>query len=227
MSESLKGTQRITPQEGEYSITPKVAEFIQDEADVAYRELAEMDEDTAVAQSQLIRDLRTGEYQVLTWIEQNLNPETVLYPWSSSDIIPREVFSENKVIHLSLEGYGKDAEGNNGNEKPFERMGSGIRVIADTENIPLDNESVDLVVALEGSLIEDPEHINELRRVLKNGGRVLVARDFMFYDTDEQRQEMRSKISDLSEGFEFQRTPDEVTYQGNDVTIEYYFLTKE
>ncbi len=216
----------ISPEQGRtVEIASEVNTFITSEADRVEKETAQyLDKESAKVQGQLIEDLRRGEYFALKWLDGQYRPETVLYPGSGGDRIPKYVFGGDKVVHISLEEYaGKEEEIG---KRYFEDIREGMNTIADVGFLPLQDSSVDLVVLLESNFIEEPRYIGELTRVLKSNGMILLSKDFMSYEDDKERESKREKLANIFDGLVFEKLPTETDYGGENIDIEYYILRK-
>lgn len=230
-------------QSSDYTIPPEVNKFIDSEAKVSYEEtfLAYQEQgfdgrtSKAIAklQEQSIRDLRTGEYFVLLWLDEQYRPETVLYPGSGGDRIPDFVFG-SRVAYLSLEEYAEEDEsGEKIGKRHFEELEGVVRRLADVEALPLPNSSVDVIILLESSFVDEPDYVGEFVRVLKNDGVMVLSRDFTFHEEESEeereaeRESKRNELANLSPSLILERVPQEVDFQGGNIKVEYYLLRKK
>lgn len=125
----------------------------------------------------------------LKWVEQFYRPQKIYYPGSGFDRLPKAVFGENRVTHLSLEETGKVLLKGDKRKKVggyFSKLGSGKKVEGDFLHSPFKDESFDMVLvhdtpfdATEGGLVE-------FWRVLRAGG-VLVLDNSGWDDKQLQR----------------------------------------
>jgi hypothetical protein len=122
-------------------------------------------------------DYRISEYLFLKWLDENFSFKKILYAGSGSDIIPKLVFGDRKVIHTSLEEY------DNGNTNYFPDLGDGIKVITDNRQLPFKDNSFDLVLyfGLPPEIVKD--QVSEFKRVLKNNG-LAVGENCLLNDED-------------------------------------------
>lgn len=103
----------------------------------------------------------------LQWIANRYHPNLIYYPGSGCDSLPKIVFGEEKVVHVSLE-ENSDVGGY------FSRLGSGIKIIADMRKPPFRSDLFDVII------LHDipPETIKEsmpgFLRVLKTGGITVI-----------------------------------------------------
>lgn len=113
------------------------------------------------------RDYKVSQYLFLKWINNTFHQEKILYAGSGFDVLPKFVFGEEKVFHISLEDYKE------GDCKYFPVLGSGLKVIADNQSLPFDKDNFEMVLlfGLPVETIED--QLSETIRVLKNSGLIV------------------------------------------------------
>lgn len=105
----------------------------------------------------------------LIWVREKYNPQFVYYPFSGWHITPREIFGQDRVVHLS-----------NDDNNPFLRdIGSGIRVRGDVSRQPFRDEVFDVIFLNRHDVRgKDRKRIfAEFRRVLKEDGLFVVDSD--------------------------------------------------
>ncbi|HSV94589.1 MAG TPA: methyltransferase domain-containing protein [Spirochaetia bacterium] len=122
---------------------------------------AELD---AVMESQYKKE----QYLLLNWLNQIYTPDRVLYAGSGSDILPKFVFGEEKVVHVSIENY------LGWTIKYFPELGSDMMVVADNNNLPFPNQYFDLVVFFGLSTDSTKQQIIEATKVLKENGLLVM-----------------------------------------------------
>ncbi len=126
----------------------------------------------------------------MEYIKGKYKPLIVYYPASGADMVPKKVFGETSVIHLSLPENEKEV-------KYLERLGNGIKLLGDMEESPLADSSVDLIwICLRGGRVNG-RALKDFMRVLKKGGLIAVEES---QNTDGNRhkwQELLDCFNDL------------------------------
>lgn len=111
----------------------------------------------------------------LDYIKSEFKPELVYYPEFRGDDLPQKNFGKYNVIHQSPER----------SQKFFDKFGEGIKIIGDSFNSPLADNSVDAVfLRRQGTTVYLEDSIKDFDRVLKSGG-VIFAEMLNFYDRQE------------------------------------------
>lgn len=162
------------------SIPAKTAELITQEVkkDIA----GEEDEQTREFYDELMKDQRESEFLLPTWYKEKVDPQRVIYMGSGHDVIPKHVFGEDKIVHLSMEDYLIDEETGVKDKRYFPELGSGIKAIGDATEASFKNGSFDAV------FIQDmtPDNIDsfgeEITRLLKDGGGVILSKTMLTSD---------------------------------------------
>lgn len=112
-------------------------------------------------------EYKKAQYFFLDWLNSCSVTNNILYAGSGSDLLPKFVFGENKVIHTSMEDYVQD------NVKYFSELGSGIKVVADNIDLPFPNSSLDMVMFFGLSIETTEKQLREASRVLIGGGLIV------------------------------------------------------
>lgn len=121
-----------------------------------------------------MKTLKESRSEFLKYLDEAYHPNFVYYPACGADKTPKQIFGENKVIHLSLPE-------NEAGVEYLERLGRGIKLLGDMAHSPIADRSVDLIyLNLQGIQLSE-EMVGDFFRVLKNDG-VIAIEDRHLYD---------------------------------------------
>lgn len=105
----------------------------------------------------------------LEWVHDAYHPHLLLYAGSGFDQIPKRVFGESVVVHLSLE------ETNRSYTKGyFMYLGDGMKIGANFLQIPLRDSSVDAVYIHDSPYEVTAAAVGEFTRVLHDRGILIL-----------------------------------------------------
>lgn len=167
---------------------PSIQEYIDEEVTKDIQRLIHLPEDAKFGEL-VMREYREAQYSFLSWLNTEFPIQTVLYPGSGHDIIPKLAFGKEKVIHTSLEEYEcKDAN------KFFSSLGEGEKVIANNSILPFRDHSFDAILHFgHPHRTETALWIKEFERLLKPQGLMAVGKmiieargsvEKLFFDSD-------------------------------------------
>ena len=190
----------------ENEISQKVKEVIEGEVLKATLPIREEDPLTAEYVEEVERDYKISQYLFLKWIDITFHHEKILYAGSGFDILPKFVFGEEKVFHVSLENYKE------GDDKYFPLLGSGIKIIADNRQLSFDKDSFEMVLFFGLPIQTIKDQLSESVRVLKNSGLVVCDRTIINEDN----------LSDLFLDYEKVDVPEQ--FQNRGVSEAQFFV---
>lgn len=128
----------------------------------------------------------------LEWAKETFHSRNIYYPGSGWDQLPKKIFGEDAVVHLSLEeirgGY-------------FRKLGSGHKVKGDFRESPFKDEAFDAVYICGTPPKITIGAVGEFYRILKNDG-VLLFDNIGWYD-----QELEKFIQEMQKWFQKQQVP--------------------
>ena len=172
-------------------------------------------------------DERESTYRFYSWVKETYKPGKILYPASGEDIMPKLAFGKDKVTHTSLEEHiaVETAE----QEKYFEELDEGRKVIADNIELPFAKASFQVVI-LTGSAYEDVGlTAEEIARVLDNEGLIILNQSQHTTDTKGESQEKQDKRISEFKNLNSLRSiavPEEFQSSGAS-EIEFFLLQKD
>ena len=147
----------------------------------------EEDEGTREFYGELMQDQRESEFLFLDWYKQQFAPQKLLYMGSGHDTIPKHVFGKVRVIHLSMEDYLTVENTDTKDKRYFPELGSGIKVIGNATEASFKDSSIDTVFLQDMS----PDSMNslgeEITRMLKDEGQVILSRMMLTSDKFEDQ----------------------------------------
>lgn len=176
---------------------------------------------------EVMLDDRESTYRFYSWVRDTYKPRRILYPAAGADVMPKLAFGEEKVTHTSLEEHiaVETAE----QEKYFEELGEGRKVIADNIELPFAKASFQAVI-LTGSAYEDvgltPE---EIARVLDNEGIIILNQSQHTTDTkggSQGKQDRRMSEFGKLDSLRSIAVPEEFQSSGAS-EIEFFLLQKD
>jgi hypothetical protein len=180
------------------SIPTDILNIIKEGVERSVAPLREDDPWTAELDSEYELDCKKSQYLFLTWLKNIYPIESALYAGSGDDILPKIVFGEEKVIHVSMENY-------NGWETIyFPELGSGMKLVADNIDMPFLNSSFDMVMFFGLFIDSTTEQIIEAARVLRNDG-LIICDDTITRNID---------VLEILDGFESVEVPEIFQSQG-------------
>lgn len=115
-----------------------------------------------------LEEYKKNRKDFLVWIKNAYSPQRVYYPGSGNDKIPKEIFGEDKVIHLSLGPKNRGARGY------FTHLGSGHKIEGDFLKSPFKDKSFDAVFIHDTPCSVTIQGLEEFYRVLKNEGILIL-----------------------------------------------------
>lgn len=148
-------------------ISQRATEVIEGEVLKATLPIRKDDPLTAEYVEEVERDYKISQYLFLKWISSTFHQEKILYAGSGFDVLPKFVFGEEKVFHISLEDY-KEGDG-----KYFPVLGSGLKVIANNQSLPFDKDNFEAVLLFGLPVETIKDQLSETVRVLKNYGLIV------------------------------------------------------
>lgn len=160
-----------------------VLAFIEAEVEKDVAPIAEEDPATAEFLREVMDDYRKSSYSFFRWIKAEFNPDKVLYPASGFDQMPKIALGEERVVHTSLEEYEPGEE----KERYFEILGKGKKVIADNVVLPFPESTFQAVFLLDSAFMLVREQRDEFIRVLEEGGIIILTKDVLVDDTENDR----------------------------------------
>lgn len=146
------------------TIPAGILETIKKEVEKSVLPLREDDPWTADLDEEYELDYKKAQYLFLNWLKSNSLSEKILYAGSGSDILPKLVFGEEKVIHTSMESYDGDET------KYFPELGSGMKSVADNINMPFPNSCFDMILFFGLFTNTTEKQLREAVRVLADEG---------------------------------------------------------
>jgi len=206
------------------TIPKEISAVIEEETgkDIAFllQGLEEEDTETAEFYKDLLTDIRGNEYLFLNWLNQQNPPQKVLYMGSGFDVLPKKVFGEEKVTHVSMEDY-RVIEGIT-DEKYFPKLGTGEKAVADASAPPFPNDHFDLIFLqdIDLSSKEIGAWKGGAKRILKNGGMLAISKNMLSPDSS---NEMISSLSGIN-GMTKTEVP--VNLQGRGEAVSEFILLK-
>lgn len=154
-----KDIQEIIPQE--------ILKIIEEEVEKSVAPLREEDPWTAELDEECELDYKISQCLLLNWLKTNFSTEKVLYAGSGSDIFPKLVFGEDKVIHTSMEEYENDRV------KYFPDLGTAIKSVADNVDLPFPKSCFDMVLFFGLFTNTTEKQLLEAVRVLNTNGLIV------------------------------------------------------
>ncbi len=151
----------------EDKIPQRAIEVIEGEVLKATLPIIKDDPLTAEYIEEVERDYKISQYLFLKWISNTFHQGKILYAGSGFDVLPKFVFGEEKVFHISLEDY-KEGDG-----KYFPVLGSGLKIIANNQSLPFDKDNFEAVLLFGLPMETIKDQLSETIRVLKNYGLIV------------------------------------------------------
>lgn len=105
--------------------------------------------------------------EFMEYVRDTYKPQFVYYPACGADYLPKKVFGETSVIHLSLPENERDVH-------YLERLGNGIKILGDMRSSPLADMSIDLIWVCTGGIEIDKTTLGDFLRVLKSNGLIAI-----------------------------------------------------
>lgn len=149
------------------TIPADIFKIIKEEVEKSVLPLREDDPWTAELDAEYELDCKIAQYIFLSWLKTNISKDKILYAGSGDDVLPKIVFGEDKVVHVSMENY-------NGWETIyFPELGSGMKLVADNIDMPFPDSSFDMVMFFGLYTDSTLNQINEAVRVLDHNGLII------------------------------------------------------
>lgn len=159
---------------------------IKKEVEKDVRLILKEDRETAGFLKKVVFDYKLKLYLLLKWIDQEFNPQKILYPASGFDRVPKIAFGKKRVVHTSLE------------KKYLAELGEEIKVAANNSNLPFKSSTFNLILLLDSSFEIIGYQRDEILRVLKKGGLLVFARNIFQDDLKKDRVDYYKKLGVLN-----------------------------
>lgn len=132
-------------------------------------------------------------------IRKGRNFDVLYYPGSGYDVVPRDAFGGDRVIHLSLEERDSYYRMKHAQDSLRGYEKQDMELVGDFRNSPLKDTSVDAVIIKGIPIHSAIEAKEDFERVLKDDGVLLFVNDRSIVDMEILRKEINRKFIKISQ----------------------------